>query len=42
LTTRRQPNQEKNKIGSQEEDTETMRKIELTRRRRSETMRKEN
>jgi hypothetical protein len=25
LTTRRQPNQEKNKIGSQEEDTETMR-----------------
>jgi hypothetical protein len=41
LTTRRQPNQEKIKIGSQE-DTETMRKIELTRRRRSETMRKEN
>jgi hypothetical protein len=33
LTTRRQPNQEKNKIGSQEEDTETMRKTELTRRR---------
>jgi hypothetical protein len=32
LTTRRQPNQEKNQFGSQEEDTETMRKIELRRR----------